>query len=86
MWPSAAGLGSDDENALRVPGVLAQIVVTRQEWVDSVGEVFDAMERERGSGLGSSRATEPYGRGRHVHWQTTQCGRGKARGRGGDGC
>jgi transcriptional adapter 3 len=46
-WPSAAGLGPDDENMLRVPDALAQLVVARREWVDSVGDVFDAMERER---------------------------------------
>jgi transcriptional adapter 3 len=46
-WPSAAGLGPDDENTLRVPEALAQLVVTRREWVDSVGGVFDAMEREQ---------------------------------------
>ena len=46
-WPSAAGLGPDDENMLRVPDALAQFVVTRKEWVDSVGDVFDAMEREQ---------------------------------------
>ncbi|KAI0303296.1 histone acetyltransferases subunit 3-domain-containing protein [Multifurca ochricompacta] len=46
-WPSAAGLGPDDENMLRVPEVLAQLVATRRQWVDSVGSVFDAMECEQ---------------------------------------
>jgi transcriptional adapter 3 len=46
-WPSAAGLGPDDENALRIPDALAQLVVTRRQWVDSVGGVFDTMEREQ---------------------------------------
>jgi transcriptional adapter 3 len=46
-WPSAAGLGPDDENTLRVPEALVQLVATRRQWVDSVGDVFDAMEREQ---------------------------------------
>lgn len=46
-WPSAAGLGPDDENTLRVPETLGQLVVTRRQWVDSVGGVFDTMEREQ---------------------------------------
>jgi transcriptional adapter 3 len=45
-WPSAAGLGPDDENVLRVPETLAQLVLTRRQWVDNVGGVFEAMERE----------------------------------------
>lgn len=40
-------LGPDDENALRLPDALAQIVVTQREWVDSVSNVFDAMERDQ---------------------------------------
>ncbi|KAI9453740.1 histone acetyltransferases subunit 3-domain-containing protein [Russula earlei] len=46
-WPSAAGLGPDDENTLRVPDVLAQLIATRRQWVDGVGDVFDAIEREQ---------------------------------------
>jgi transcriptional adapter 3 len=46
-WPSAAGLGPDDENTLRVPEALAQLIATRRQWVDSVGDVFDAMEQEQ---------------------------------------
>ena len=46
-WPSAAGLGPDDENWLRIPDGLAQLVAARRQWVDSVGGVFDAMEREQ---------------------------------------
>jgi transcriptional adapter 3 len=46
-WPSAAGLGPDDENTLRVPDALAQLVATRRQWVDSVGDVFDTMEQEQ---------------------------------------
>ncbi|KAI0261731.1 histone acetyltransferases subunit 3-domain-containing protein [Gloeopeniophorella convolvens] len=44
-WPSAAGLGPDEELALRVPDALAQLVGARRQWVDGVGGVFDAMER-----------------------------------------
>jgi transcriptional adapter 3 len=46
-WPSAAGLGPDDENMLRVPDGLAHLVATRRQWVDSVGGIFDEMEREQ---------------------------------------
>ena len=46
-WPSATGLGPDDENQLQVPDALAQLVATRRQWVDSVGGVFDTMEREQ---------------------------------------
>lgn len=46
-WPSAAGLGPDEENELRVPDQLAQLVVTRRQWVDTVGGMFDAMEQEQ---------------------------------------
>jgi transcriptional adapter 3 len=49
LWPSAAGLGPNDENILRVPEALAQLVLTRQQWVDNVGGVFEAMEREQPS-------------------------------------
>jgi transcriptional adapter 3 len=46
-WPSAAGLGPDDENILRVPEALEQLVLTRRQWVDNVGDVFEKMEREQ---------------------------------------
>jgi transcriptional adapter 3 len=46
-WPSAAGFGPDDENVLRVPEALAQLVSTRRQWVDNIGDVFEAMEREQ---------------------------------------
>jgi len=46
-WPSAAGLGPDDENTLRLPEALGQLVMTRRQWVDSVGGFFDTMEREQ---------------------------------------
>lgn len=46
-WPSAAGLGPDDENLLRVPEALAQLISTRRQWVDNIGGVFEAMEREQ---------------------------------------
>ena len=46
-WPSAAGLGPDDEYMLQVPDALSQLVATRRQWVDSVGGVFDTMEQEQ---------------------------------------
>ena len=46
-WPSAAGLGPDDDNFLQMPDALRQLVATRRQWVDSVGGVFDTMEREQ---------------------------------------
>lgn len=46
-WPSAAGLGPDDEYMLQVPDALSHLVATRRQWVDSVGGVFDTMEREQ---------------------------------------
>jgi len=46
-WPSAAGFGPDDENTLRVPDALGQLAAARRQWVDSVGGVFYAMEREQ---------------------------------------
>jgi transcriptional adapter 3 len=46
-WPSSTGLGPDDENLLQVPDALIQLVATRRQWVDSVGGVFDTMEREQ---------------------------------------
>jgi len=50
-WPSAAGLGPDDENKLRVPDPLGQLIAARRQWVDSVGGVFDVMEREQPGGI-----------------------------------
>ncbi|KAH9992845.1 hypothetical protein BJV77DRAFT_1001398 [Russula vinacea] len=46
-WPSAAGLGPDDENMLQIPDALAQLVATRRQWVDSIGGVFETMEQEQ---------------------------------------
>jgi len=46
-WPSAAGLGPDDEHLLQIPDALAQLVTARRQWVDSVGGIFDTMEREQ---------------------------------------
>ena len=46
-WPSAAGLGPDDENMLQIPDALAQLVATRRQWVDSIGGVFESMEQEQ---------------------------------------
>ena len=44
--PAALGLTQDDENHLSVNEQLKQLVETRRQWVDSVGAVFDAKERE----------------------------------------
>ena len=44
--PAALGLTQDDENHLLVNEQLKQLVETRRQWVDSVGAVFDAKERE----------------------------------------
>ena len=44
--PAALGLTQDDENRLLVNEQLKQLVETRRQWVDSVGAVFDAKERE----------------------------------------
>ncbi|KAH9162274.1 histone acetyltransferases subunit 3-domain-containing protein [Lactarius sanguifluus] len=46
-WPAAAGFGPDEENDLRVPEALAQLVATRRQWVDSIGGMFDTMEEEQ---------------------------------------
>ena len=46
-WPSATGFGPDDENMLQVPDALKQLIATRRQWVDSVGGIFDTMEREQ---------------------------------------
>jgi transcriptional adapter 3 len=46
-WPSAAGLGPDDEYMLQVPDALSQLVTTRRQWVDGVGGFFDTMEQEQ---------------------------------------
>ncbi|KAK7040265.1 Transcriptional regulator [Paramarasmius palmivorus] len=45
--PAALGLGPDpDTNELMVTEQLKQLVETRRQWVDTVGGVFDAKERE----------------------------------------
>ena len=44
--PAALGLMQDDENHLSVNEQLKQLVETRRQWVDSVGAVFDAKEKE----------------------------------------
>ncbi|KAI3609910.1 transcriptional regulator ngg1 [Moniliophthora roreri] len=45
--PAALGLGPDpDTNELVVTEQLKQLVETRRQWVDTVGGVFDAKERE----------------------------------------
>ena len=45
-WPASVGLGPDEENDLRVPEALAQLVTTRRQWVDGIGGMFDALEQE----------------------------------------
>jgi transcriptional adapter 3 len=46
-WPASVGLGPDEENDLRVPEALAQLVTTRRQWVDSIGGMFDTLEQEQ---------------------------------------
>jgi len=46
-WPAASGLGPDDDNILRVPEQLTQLVATRRQWVDAVGGVFQEKQREQ---------------------------------------
>lgn len=46
-WPASVGLGPDEENDLRVPETLAQLITTRRQWVDSIGGMFDTLEREQ---------------------------------------
>ncbi|KAJ7118989.1 histone acetyltransferases subunit 3-domain-containing protein [Mycena epipterygia] len=45
--PAALGLGPDDDNRLVVTEQLRQLVETRRQWVDTVGGVFEAKQRER---------------------------------------
>jgi len=45
--PAALGLGPDEENQLLVPEQLKQLVQTRDQWVDTVGGVFETKQRER---------------------------------------
>jgi transcriptional adapter 3 len=44
--PAALGLGPDDNNQLVVPEQLRQLVQTRKQWVELVGGVFEAKQRE----------------------------------------
>ncbi|KAL4065158.1 histone acetyltransferases subunit 3-domain-containing protein [Scleroderma citrinum] len=44
--PSALGLGPDDDLHLVIPDQLKQLVETRQQWMTSVGSVFEEKERE----------------------------------------
>jgi len=44
--PAALGLGPDGDLRLVVPDHLKQLVETRQQWVSTVGSVFDEKERE----------------------------------------
>lgn len=45
-WPASAGLGPDEDNLLKVPEQLSQLVATRRKWVDAVGGVFDEKQKE----------------------------------------
>ncbi|KAF7353839.1 Chromatin-remodeling complexes subunit ngg1 [Mycena venus] len=45
--PAALGLGPDEDNMLVVPDQLRQLVETRRQWVDTVGDVFETKQRER---------------------------------------
>ncbi|KAG5721387.1 Chromatin-remodeling complexes subunit ngg1 [Termitomyces sp. T112] len=45
--PAALGFHTDDEMKLRVSEQLMQLVETRRQWVDTVGAVFEAKEREQ---------------------------------------
>ena len=44
--PAALGLGPDDDNRLVVPEQLKQLVQTRKQWVETVGGVFEAKQKE----------------------------------------
>ncbi|KAF9239131.1 histone acetyltransferases subunit 3-domain-containing protein [Melanogaster broomeanus] len=44
--PAAIGLGPDDDLRLVVPEQLKQLVETRQQWVATVGGIFEEKERE----------------------------------------
>ncbi|KAG6861778.1 hypothetical protein C0995_012282 [Termitomyces sp. Mi166 len=45
--PAALGFITDDEMKLRVSDQLMQLVETRRQWVDTVGAVFEAKQREQ---------------------------------------
>ncbi|KAG6883619.1 hypothetical protein C0993_005128, partial [Termitomyces sp. T159_Od127] len=45
--PAALGFHVDEEMRLRVNEQLAQLVDTRRQWVDTVGAVFEAKQREQ---------------------------------------
>ena len=44
--PAALGLGPDADNKLVVPDTLKDLVRTRKQWVQTVGGVFDAKQKE----------------------------------------
>lgn len=45
-WPASTGLGPDEDNLLKVPEQLSQLVTTRRKWVDAVGGVFEEKQKE----------------------------------------
>ncbi|VDB84513.1 unnamed protein product [Peniophora sp. CBMAI 1063] len=47
MWPSALGLGPDDDNKLVVAKELQAMMDTRRHWIESVGSVFEEKEAEQ---------------------------------------
>ncbi|KAH9914454.1 histone acetyltransferases subunit 3-domain-containing protein [Fomitopsis serialis] len=45
--PAALGLTQDEENRLSVPEQLKRLVDTRQQWVETIGGVFEEKDREQ---------------------------------------
>lgn len=45
--PAALGLTQDEENRLTVPEPLKRLVDTREQWVETIGGVFEEKEREQ---------------------------------------
>ena len=91
-WLLAAGLIPCDENTVRITDALAPLLVIRREWVDSVGDVFDAIEREQPGqiyGLLNGSPTRVCMRklwrcwvvrtGRHVPGRPSSANKGKSR-------
>ncbi|KAI0317478.1 histone acetyltransferases subunit 3-domain-containing protein [Amylostereum chailletii] len=60
-WPASSGLGPDEDNFLRVPEQLQQLVATRRQWVDAVGAVFDEKEREQPGRIWAIPPSSIYG-------------------------
>ena len=47
MWPSALGLGPDEDNQLVVAKELQAMMETRRQWTETVGAVFEEKEAEQ---------------------------------------